>query len=105
MKPININGREYFFKKIFTPTSTYSVCYLFYILKKEPSVSYVKRKRFIFFGPVIEIELKHDAVYDFVFRTENLKEFSEFPKAEVKKLEKAYMENKIINDRSTIITI
>ena len=98
MKEIKINGNKYFYKKIYSREYVNPVRYLFYVLKEEPRVDIVKRKRFILFGPLVDVEVKREAVYDFVFKTGRMGEFVEFPTEEVRRLEKAFCINKEIEN-------
>ena len=60
MKEIKINGNKYFYKKIYSREYVNPVTYLFYVLKEESRVDIVKRKRFILFGPLVDVEVKKD---------------------------------------------
>jgi len=104
MKSININGREYFYKKISDYTYIYPIQYIFYILKEEAKTNVIKRRKFILFGPLIEVKFNTEAVYELAFKTDRLKKFSEFPTEEIKKLEKAFIKNREI-ESSTHISI
>jgi hypothetical protein len=98
MKEIKINGNKYFYQKICSREYVNPVRYLFYVLKEESRVDIVKRRRFILFGPLVDVEMKKEAVYNFVFRTGRMGEFAEFPIEEVKRLEKAFCVNKEIEN-------
>ena len=87
MKVININGKGYFYEKICDNRLIYPVKYKFYILIKEPKSYIVKKKRFILFGPLVDVEVNEEAVYGFAFATERMTRFSEFPTDEIKRLE------------------
>jgi hypothetical protein len=104
MKRIDINGREYFYKKICDYTYVHPVQYKFYILKEAAKTHIIKKRKFILFGPLIDVEFNKEAVYELVFKTDRLKKFSEFPTEEIKKLEKAFIKNREI-ERSTHISI
>ena len=98
MKEIKINGNKYFYQKICSREYVNPVKYLFYVLKEESRVDIVKKRRFILFGPLVDVEIKKEAVYNLVFKTGRMGEFVEFPAEEVRKLEKAFCVNKEIEN-------
>lgn len=104
MKAININGKGYFYKKVCDNRFIFPIKYKFYILIEESKSYIVKKKRFILFGPLVDVEVNEEAVYSFVFATKRMEKFSEFPADEIKILEKAFVKNKEI-DNSTSISI
>jgi hypothetical protein len=98
MKAININGRGYFYEKICDHSFTYPVHYSFYILKKNPRNYIIKKRKFVLFGPLVDVEVHEEAVYNLIFKTEKMREFNEFPAEEVKRLEKAFCVNQEIEN-------
>jgi len=98
MKAININGKGYFYKKVCNNRFIFPIKYKFYILIKEPKSYIVKKKRFILFGPLVDVEVNEEAVYNLAFETEKMGEFTEFPAEEVKRLEKAFCVNQEIEN-------
>jgi len=104
MKRININRREYFYEKIRNNIYVYPIQYKFYVLKEAAKTHIIKKRKFILFGPLIDVEFHKEAVYELVFETNRLKEFSEFPIEEIKKLETSFIKNREIEE-STHISI
>jgi hypothetical protein len=98
MREISINDRRYFYERIHNGAYVFPVQYCFYVLEKEAKIEVVRRKKFFIFGPIIEVEKKSDNVFSLAFKTNTLKEFSEFPTKEIKKLELAFFKNKEIEN-------
>jgi hypothetical protein len=98
MKAININGKGYFYKKVCDNRFIFPVKYKFYILIEEPKSYIVKKKRFILFGPLVDVEVNEEAVYNLAFETDKMGEFTEFPAEEVRRLEKAFCVNQEIEN-------